>query len=46
MTSIAVDGGTNAPAGDHPTAESKVLLDIGVTGAIATGIRIEASSMR
>ena len=40
VTSIAVDGGTNAPAGDHPTAESKVLLDIGVTGAIAPGANV------
>ncbi len=40
VTSVAVDGGTNAPTGDPATADSEVLLDIEVAGAIAPGANI------
>lgn len=40
VTSVAVDGGTNAPTGDPQSADSEVLLDIEVAGAIAPGAKI------
>ena len=40
VTSIAVDGGTNAPTGDPQSADSEVLLDIEVAGAISPAANI------
>ncbi|MBD5635270.1 MAG: S8/S53 family peptidase [Candidatus Eremiobacteraeota bacterium] len=40
VTSVSVDGATNAPTGDPNSADAEVLLDIEVAGAIAPGAKI------
>ncbi len=40
VASVSVDGGTNAPAGTAQSADSEVLLDIEVAGAIAPGAKL------
>ena len=40
VTSVAVDGGLNQPAGDPNSADGEVLLDIEVIGAIAPGAKL------
>ncbi|GAC1305644.1 MAG: S53 family peptidase [Vulcanimicrobiaceae bacterium] len=40
VTSVGVDGGANAPTGDPKTADSEVVLDIEIAGAIAPGARV------
>ena len=40
VSSVAVDGGTNAPTGDPQSADTEVLLDIEVAGAIAPGANV------
>ncbi len=40
VTAVSVDGAKNLPAGDPNSADGEVLLDIEVTGAIASGARI------
>ncbi len=40
VTSVSVDGATNAPTGDPNSADAEVGLDIEVAGAIATGARM------
>lgn len=40
VTSVGVDGGSNAPAGDPNSADGEVMLDIEVVGAIAPGASI------
>ncbi len=40
VTSVSVDGATNAPTGNPQSADSEVLLDIEVAGAIAPGAKI------
>ncbi len=42
VTSVSVDGGANAPTGSPQSADSEVLLDIEVAGAIAPGATIVA----
>lgn len=40
VTSVSVDGATNAPTGDPNSADAEVDLDIEVAGAIAPGAKI------
>jgi kumamolisin len=40
VTSVGVDGGSNAPAGDPNSADGEVMLDIEVAGSIAPGAAI------
>jgi kumamolisin len=40
VTSVSVDDGANAPAGDPNSADAEVLLDIEVAAAIAPGAKI------
>lgn len=40
VSSVAVDGGSNAPTGDPNSADAEVALDIEVAGAIAPGAKI------
>jgi kumamolisin len=40
VIAVSVDGATNSPTGDPGSADSEVLLDIEVVGAIAPGARI------
>jgi len=40
VTSVAVDGASNAPTGDPDSADAEVLLDIEVAGSIAPGAKI------
>jgi len=40
VTSVSVDGATNAPTGDANSADGEVALDIEVAGAIAPGAHI------
>jgi kumamolisin len=40
VTSVAVDGGSNAPSGDPNSADGEVVLDIEVAGAVAPGAQI------
>ena len=40
VSSVSVDGATNAPTGDPNSADAEVALDIEVVGAIATGAKI------
>ncbi|GAC1546691.1 MAG: S53 family peptidase [Vulcanimicrobiaceae bacterium] len=40
VVSVGVDGGANSPTGDPRSADSEVLLDIEVAGAVAPGARI------
>jgi kumamolisin len=40
VTSVGVDGATNAPAGSPDSADGEVLLDIEVAGSIAPGANI------
>lgn len=40
VSSVSVDGGTNAPTGDPNGPDGEVMLDIEVCGAIAPGARI------
>jgi kumamolisin len=40
VVSVAVDGATNAPTGDPNSADTEVMLDIEVAGAVAPGANI------
>jgi kumamolisin len=40
VTTVSVDGAKNEPTGDPNSADTEVMLDIEVTGAIAPGARI------
>jgi kumamolisin len=40
VTSVDVDGGSNAPTGDPNSADAEVLLDIEVVGAVAPAAKI------
>jgi kumamolisin len=40
VTSVSVDGATNAPTGDPSSADGEVALDIEVAGSVAPGARI------
>lgn len=40
VTSVAVDGGSNAPSGNPNSADGEVVLDIEVAGAVAPGAKI------
>ncbi|GAC1406245.1 MAG: S53 family peptidase [Candidatus Velthaea sp.] len=40
VLSVGVDGASNAPAGDPNSADTEVVLDIEVAGAVAPGARI------
>jgi kumamolisin len=42
VTSVSVDGATNAPTGDPNGPDGEVLLDIEVAGAVAPGAKIVA----
>jgi kumamolisin len=42
VSSVSVDGATNAPTGDPNSADAEVALDIEVAGAIAPGAKIVA----
>lgn len=40
VTAVSVDGASNAPVGDPNSADSEVVLDIEVAGAVAPGARV------